>query len=63
MAVPKKKVAHGRKRRRQSHMALSRANWGRCTRCNAPKLPHRVCLSCGFIKEREVLRERGLLKT
>jgi large subunit ribosomal protein L32 len=62
MAVPKKKVSHGRKRRRQSHMAMSKAHWGECPHCTAPKMPHRVCLSCGFYEDREILRERSGLQ-
>ena len=61
MAVPKKKVSRGRKRRRQSHHALTPVSNGTCTRCNAPKMPHRVCLSCGFYEDREILRDRSLL--
>lgn len=61
MAVPKKKVCRGRKRRRQSHRAISPTPHGICSRCNAPKLPHRVCLSCGYYQERQVLRDRSLM--
>ena len=61
MAVPKKKVSRGRKRRRQSHNAISPVTTGNCARCNAPKLPHRVCLACGFYEDREILRDSSLL--
>ena len=63
MAVPKKKVCRGRKRRRQSHRAMSPATSGTCERCNAPKMPHRVCMSCGFYEDREVLRDSSLLES
>ncbi len=63
MAVPKKKVSHGRKRRRQSHMAIKAPGFSLCPRCNAAKQPHRICLNCGFYKDREILRERELLSS
>ncbi len=62
MAVPKKKVCRGRKRRRQSHQGIRVPGYSLCPRCNAPKQPHRVCLSCGYYKEREVLRERVIFQ-
>jgi large subunit ribosomal protein L32 len=30
----------------------------RCSRCQEPKLPHRVCASCGFYHDREVLPQK-----
>ena len=27
----------------------------RCPKCSAPKASHRVCLECGFYRDREVI--------
>ncbi|NLL42000.1 MAG: 50S ribosomal protein L32 [Firmicutes bacterium] len=56
MAVPKRRHSKARVNKR-------RANWHRmeavaaniCPNCREPKLPHRVCLSCGTYKGRQVV--------
>ena len=57
MAVPKRRKS---KATRDSR----RAQWMRstpvpsvvaCSNCSEPKLPHRVCGSCGFYNNREVV--------
>lgn len=56
MAVPKKKKSKARTRARRAEnfrlVASARSN---CPRCNAAKLPHVVCSSCGWYKDRQVL--------
>ncbi len=57
MAVPKR-------RNSKSRIGKRRANWLRvdaaeasiCPNCREPKLPHRVCLSCGTYKGRQVIK-------
>ncbi|HBG02542.1 MAG TPA: 50S ribosomal protein L32 [Firmicutes bacterium] len=55
----------GPKRRHSKARTRSRnANWRRlesmdpniCPNCREPKLPHRVCLSCGTYKGRQVIQ-------
>jgi len=41
--------------RRATHK-LTAANPGSCKRCGAAKLPHRVCIHCGYYKDVDVLR-------
>jgi len=41
--------------RRATHK-LTAPNVSGCPRCGAPKLPHRVCIHCGFYKKVDVLR-------
>lgn len=48
MPVPKKRVG-------QSDQAHRRANWKAtiptnsvCPHCGSPRLPHRMCVACGF---------------
>ena len=55
MAVPRKRHALARKRKRRSHLALGALNLDTCPRCLEPKHPHRACLACGTYKGREVL--------
>lgn len=48
MAVPKRRTSKSRKRlRRGHHSGAGMAPQG-CTRCGSPRLPHRVCDSCGY---------------
>lgn len=28
-----------------------------CPQCKRPKLPHRVCIHCGFYKGREIVKQ------
>jgi large subunit ribosomal protein L32 len=37
-----------KKRQRRSHHALTAPSFSECPRCNAQKLPHCVCLNCGY---------------
>lgn len=60
MAVPKKKTSKSRKNMRRAHDALTPVNYSVCPQCKAPKLPHRVCASCGTYKGREVLKAEEL---
>lgn len=55
MAVPKVKTSRVRTRRRRSHDALAVPRWVKCGNCGAPTLPHRLCLSCGQYKGRQVI--------
>lgn len=56
MPVPKKRTSRARRdRRRANHDKLAAPNLGRCSRCGEVKQPHRVCGSCGYYKNREVI--------
>ncbi len=55
MAVPKKKTSKSRKNMRRAHDFLTTQSVSVCPQCKSPKLPHRVCPSCGTYKGREVL--------
>jgi len=57
MAVPKKRVSKSKKGMRRSHMRqrFSAPNLSKCSRCGEPKLPHFVCPTCGFYKDKEVV--------
>lgn len=55
MANPKWKLSRMRTRRRRSHDALTAPNVVKCPSCKEPTLPHRLCLSCGTYKGRQVI--------
>ncbi len=55
MAVPKKKTSKSKKNMRRAHDAISAPGISTCPNCNEPKLPHRVCSSCGTYKGKEVI--------
>jgi large subunit ribosomal protein L32 len=57
MAVPKRRKSKAMRdaRRAQWMRSVPKPSVTKCSRCQEPKLPHRVCASCGFYNEREVL--------
>ncbi|MBI4409179.1 MAG: 50S ribosomal protein L32 [Gemmatimonadetes bacterium] len=55
MAVPKKKVSKQRKRKRRGHHKAALPTVVICPRCGDPKLPHRVCPSCGTYRDQQVI--------
>lgn len=55
MAVPKHRKSKARRdTRRAQNVRLSAASLSLCPQCKRPKLPHRVCIHCGFYKGREI---------
>ncbi|NLG62766.1 MAG: 50S ribosomal protein L32 [Candidatus Cloacimonetes bacterium] len=55
MAVPKKKVSKQRRRKRRGAMKAEMPSVQSCPKCGDPKLPHRVCPTCGTYKGEQVL--------
>lgn len=56
MAVPKRKTSKMKQaQRRAHHDKVSGPNLAQCSRCGEAKLPHRVCPSCGYYKNREIV--------
>ncbi len=41
--------------RRAYNSVLKLPQLGKCSQCDAPAMPHRVCPACGFYKGRQVL--------
>jgi len=59
MAVPKRKVSRARRDKRRSVVdKLSAPAFSICDKCGERKIPHRVCLACGFYKGREVIAQK-----
>jgi large subunit ribosomal protein L32 len=48
MAVPKRRTSKMKKRLRRGHHSGASIRTQPCPRCSSPKLPHRVCDSCGY---------------
>ncbi len=57
MAVPKRKHSSARRDKRRSNVwKLSAPALARCSKCGDYKLSHRVCPTCGYYKDREVIK-------
>jgi large subunit ribosomal protein L32 len=54
MAIPKRKTSKARRDKRRAHDALTPPRTSDCPNCGAPRLPHRVCQSCGYYKGAQV---------
>jgi large subunit ribosomal protein L32 len=52
MAVPKRKTSKSRRDRRRQQHGIAVASATVCERCHSPKLPHRVCPTCGTYRGR-----------
>ena len=56
MAVPKRRTSKSRMRsRRAAAWRLASPPSAICRQCKHDKLPHRVCLNCGYYAGRSVL--------
>jgi large subunit ribosomal protein L32 len=56
MPVPKRKTSRTvRDQRRAGNNNVVAANLNECPQCHKPKMPHRVCPSCGYYNGREVV--------
>ena len=56
MAVPKRKTGRMKTRsRRAQNTHVRTMQTVTCPQCGAPKLPHRVCTTCGTYKVRQVI--------
>ncbi|MFH1613273.1 MAG: 50S ribosomal protein L32 [bacterium] len=56
MPLPKRKHSKSRGRKRRTHYKLSPIFLDKCPKCEAAKLAHRVCLTCGFYNDKPVLQ-------
>jgi len=60
MAVPKKKISKQRKRKRRGDVRAEMPTLHACPNCGDPKIPHRVCPSCGQYRGEQVLEVEEL---
>jgi len=59
MAVPKRKTSKARRDKRRANWKLLIPAMVKCPKCQAFKLPHRVCGECGFYKGKEVIKKEA----
>ena len=55
MPNPKRRHSKARTSKRRAHDFLTAPSTTTCPQCSEPKLPHRVCLNCGYYRDREVI--------
>jgi large subunit ribosomal protein L32 len=55
MPNPKRRHSKARRGRRRAHDRLATPGVSLCPECREPRLPHRVCPSCGHYKGRQVI--------
>ena len=55
MAVPKQRQSHARTNKRRSQHKAEMPGLRHCPRCHSPRLPHRVCPTCGTYAGREIV--------
>ncbi len=55
MPVPKRRKSKSRRDMRRATHKLTPTGLSKCSRCGSPKLPHRVCIHCGYYRDREVI--------
>jgi len=67
MPLPKRRHSTARGRKRRTHDRLANPNLSICKNCGALKLPHRVCLKCGYYngvlivkKKKEKKKKKGV---
>ncbi len=56
MAVPKRRTSTAKRDKRRAHDAVGVPPRSTCPQCGEPKLPHRVCASCGTYRGRELVK-------
>lgn len=56
MAQPKRRWSKARTHSKRSTWKLEDPQASSCPQCHEPRLPHRVCKSCGFYDGKEVLK-------
>jgi len=59
VAVPKKKTSKSRRDKRRATHSIEGATVGTCPQCHGPRLPHRVCPTCGTYGGRQVVEVEG----
>jgi len=59
MAVPKRRQSRARRNSRRAQWKLTVPGLIECPQCHEKKLPHRVCLHCGYYRGKDVLQKES----
>ena len=59
MANPKRKHSQSRRDKRRANWKLSPTDLSVCPQCKESKLPHRVCLNCGYYNGEQIVKMKG----
>lgn len=54
-ALPKKKRSKGRQGKHSAHFGMKDPSRSECSQCHSVKIPHRMCPTCGYYNDREVV--------
>ena len=57
MAVQQNRVTRSKRNMRRAHDALKATASHECPNCGELKLPHHVCGSCGYYRDREIVAQ------
>lgn len=55
MAVPKRRTSKQRKHKRRGTQKAAMPTLHPCAKCGDPKVPHRVCPTCGTYRGEQVI--------
>lgn len=55
LGLPKRRHSKSRRDKRRANWKLALPGLVSCPQCHEPKLPHRVCKSCGYYKNKTVI--------
>lgn len=59
MPVPKRKHSRSRRDSKSANKGLKPKTLAACRTCQAPTMPHQVCVECGYYKGVKVLRTKA----
>lgn len=57
MAVPKRRQSRARTKKRRSSKKVKVPGLSICPQCKEAKMPHRLCLVCGYYGEKEIIKK------
>jgi large subunit ribosomal protein L32 len=58
MPNPKRRHSKTRGRLRRTHYKMETPNASACPQCGGPRVPHRICATCGTYKGKEVIAQK-----
>ena len=61
-ALPKKKMAKSRSRKRHGQLKINQPTIVTCQHCHQPMLAHTMCPQCGYYREKEIISPKKVKK-